>query len=149
LSVLAEAIVDKNDNWGGTVIPALDQIVLAALVLIVFVGGMRSLYGAWPWEVSKTWYRTRDAVHYLEALRVEKSRNPTEWVGETKETARVVRLVQDVADTNSDSFDRTLISSYSASEATLQSKEFRALLRRAKRRWLNPRNPVARTERLN
>ena len=62
-------------------IPAFDQFVLAALVLIVFVGGMRSLYGAWPWEANKTWYRTRDAVHYLEALRVEKSRNPTERLG--------------------------------------------------------------------
>jgi hypothetical protein len=80
----------------------------------------------------------------LEALRVEKSRNPTERLGETKETARVVRLLHDVADTNSDNFDRTLISDYSASEATLQTKEFRALLRRAKRRWLNPPNPVAR-----
>lgn len=75
MTVLTEAILDRNDNWGGTdtVIPAFDEFVLAALVLIVFVGGMRSLYGAWPWEVSKTWYRTRDAVHYLEALRVEKS----------------------------------------------------------------------------
>ena len=122
-----------------TVIPAFDQFVLAALVLIVFVGGMRSLYGAWPWEANKTWYRTRDAVHYLEALRVEKSRNPTERLGETKETARVVPLVQDVAD----NFDRALISGYSASEATLQTKEFRALLRRAKRRWLNSPNQLS------
>jgi hypothetical protein len=140
-AILTETIIGAGPT---TVIPAFDQFVLAALVLIVFVGGMRSLYGAWPWEANKTWYRTRDAVHYLEALRVEKSRNPTERLGETKETTRVVQLVQDVADTNSDNFDRALISGYSASEATLQTKEFRALLRRAKRRWLNSPNPVAR-----
>jgi hypothetical protein len=131
----------------------LDQFVLAAFVLVVFIGGMRLLYGPWPWEANKTWYRTKDAVHYLEALRVEKSRNPTERLGETKETVRVVRRVQDVADTNSDSFDRTLISGCSASEATLQTKEFRALLRRAKRRWLNSPNQLVtqlqKTERLN
>ena len=95
-------------------IPTFDEFVLAAAVIVVVVGGMRLFYGAWPWQASKTWYRTREAVHYVEALRAEMSRNPTQRrVGETKETAPVVRLVQDVADTNSDRFDRMLIPDYS------------------------------------
>jgi hypothetical protein len=114
------------------VVPVFDEFVLVASVLVVVVGGMRLFYGAWPWEASKTWYRTREAVHYLEALRVEKSRNPTQRrVGETKETARVVRLVQDVADTNSDSFDRTLSPGYSA----------RGLFRRFETRSSTPLQP--------
>ena len=73
-----------------------DQIPLAVLVLVLVAGGMRLFYGAWPWEASKTWYRTRQAVKYVEALRNEKR-------GST------LQLVGDAADTSSDSFDRGVI----------------------------------------
>jgi hypothetical protein len=62
-----------------------DQFAVAAILIAVVFGGMRLFYGAWPWEASKTWYRTRHAVQYVEALRNEKS-------GST------LQLVRDVAD---------------------------------------------------
>jgi hypothetical protein len=39
---------------------------------------MRLFYGAWPWETNKTWYRTRQAVAYVESLRTEKKLRQTE-----------------------------------------------------------------------
>jgi len=71
-------------------------MAITALLLVVVIAGMRLLYGAWPWEASKTWYRTRQAVAYVEALRGEKKRGPA------------LRPVRDVVDTSSDSFDRSL-----------------------------------------
>ena len=71
-----------------------DEFAIAALVVVLVVGGMRLFYGSWPWEASKTWYRTRRAVAYVEALRGEKKRDPA--------------LVRDAIDTSSDSFDRSL-----------------------------------------
>ena len=73
-----------------------DQCVVAALLLVVVVGGMRLFYGAWPWEASKTWYHTRAAVDYVEALR-----------GRNRES--MLRLVPNVDATTRDSFDRGLI----------------------------------------
>jgi len=73
-----------------------DEFAIAALVVVLVVGGMRLFYGSWPWEASKTWYRTRRAVAYVEALRGEKKRDPA------------LGLVQDGVDTSSDSFDRSL-----------------------------------------
>ena len=73
-----------------------DEFAIAALVVVLVVGGMRLFYGSWPWEASKTWYRTRRAVAYVEALRGEKKRDPA------------LRLVRDAVDTSSDSFDRSL-----------------------------------------
>ena len=73
-----------------------DELVIAALLLVVIVAGMRLFYGAWPWEASKTWYRTRQAVAYVEALR-----------GENKRGA-APQLVPDAVDNGSDSFDRSL-----------------------------------------
>jgi hypothetical protein len=73
-----------------------DELVTIVLLLVVIVAGMRLLYGAWPWEVSKTWYRTRQAVAYVEALRGEKKRGPAQ------------QLVEDAVDDGSDSFDRSL-----------------------------------------
>jgi hypothetical protein len=54
-----------------------DQFAVAAPVLIVVFGGMRLIYGAWPWEADKTWYRTRAAVDYVAAVRSKKKCNPT------------------------------------------------------------------------
>jgi hypothetical protein len=73
-----------------------DELTIAAVLLVVMLGGMRLLYGAWPWEASKTWYRTRQAVAYVEVLRGEKKRGPAP------------QLVPDAADNGSDSFDRSL-----------------------------------------
>ena len=38
-----------------------EQIAALAIVPAVFIG-MRLLYGAWPWESRKTWYRTKPFV---------------------------------------------------------------------------------------
>ena len=73
-----------------------DEFAIAALVVVLVVGGMRLFYGSWPWEASKTWYCTRRAVAYVEALRGEKKRDPA------------LGLVRDAVDTSSDSFDRSL-----------------------------------------
>jgi hypothetical protein len=79
-----------------------DELAITALLLVVVVAGMRLLYGAWPWEARKTWYRTRQAVAYVEALRGEKKRGPAP------------RPVQDAVDTSSDSFDRSLTVNHTA-----------------------------------
>jgi hypothetical protein len=74
-----------------------DEFAVTALLLVVVITGMRLFYGAWPWEARKTWYRTRQAVDYVEALRGEKKRDPA------------LQRVGDVVDTSSDSFDRGLM----------------------------------------
>ncbi|HEX3341895.1 MAG TPA: hypothetical protein VHT68_22280, partial [Pseudolabrys sp.] len=58
---------------------------------------MRLFYGAWPWEASKTWYRTRRAVEYVKALRGERKWDPA------------LRPVRVTIDTSSDCFDRSLV----------------------------------------
>ena len=42
--------------------------ILAGLLLIIMLGGMRGFYGCWPWEYSKTWYRTEKEIARLDAL---------------------------------------------------------------------------------
>jgi len=74
----------------------VDELAITALQLVVMLVGMRLLYGAWPWEARKTWYRTRQAVTYVEALRGEKKRGPAQ------------QPLQDAVDNGSDSFDRSL-----------------------------------------
>ena len=74
-----------------------DEFAVTALLLVVVITGMRLFYGAWPWEARKTWYRTRQAVDYVEALRGEKKRDPA------------LQRVGDVVDARSDSFDRDLM----------------------------------------
>ena len=76
------------------------EFVIAALMVVVVVGGMRLFYGSWPWEARKTWYCTRQAVEYVEALRGEKRRDPA---------PPALPLVGDAVDTSSDSFDRGLM----------------------------------------
>ena len=43
-----------------TVMPD-EEIAALAIVPVMFIG-MRVLYGAWPWEGRKTWYRTKPFV---------------------------------------------------------------------------------------
>jgi hypothetical protein len=33
------------------------------------LGGMRAFYGCWPWEYSKTWYRTEKEIARLPSVR--------------------------------------------------------------------------------
>jgi len=77
-----------------------DEFAIAALVVVVVVGGMRLFYGSWPWEAGKTWYCTRQAVEYVEALRGKKRRDSA---------PPALRLAGDAVDTSSDSFDRKLM----------------------------------------
>jgi hypothetical protein len=43
--------------------------ILAGLLLIIMLGGMRAFYGCWPWEYSKTWYRTKKEIARLPSVR--------------------------------------------------------------------------------
>jgi hypothetical protein len=87
-----------------------DQFAVAALIVVVVVGVMRWFYGAWPWEASKTWYRTRQTVAYVEALRREKKRDSA---------LPAPGPLGDSVDTSSDSFDRDKIAyDNSAAEMT-------------------------------
>ncbi|HMF24777.1 MAG TPA: hypothetical protein VKG24_22010 [Pseudolabrys sp.] len=45
-----------------------DQLATATVMVAMMFIGMRLLYGAWPWEVHKTWYHTRPLVEYVVAL---------------------------------------------------------------------------------
>jgi len=138
-------------DGGQTMIPPFDQLVVVWLLLIVVLGGMRLFYGAWPWEASKTWYRTRQAVDYVEALRAEKKPlavQPPQDAGDISASKLLaVQPVQDagdisasklmtdavdtitlrqllnVVDSRSDSFDRSLPFDNSAPEVTPQSPE--------------------------
>ena len=76
----------------------VDEFAIAALIVVLVVGGMRLFYGSWPWEVRKTWYRTRQAVEYVEALCGEKSRDPA---------PPAPRVVGNAVDASNDSFDRS------------------------------------------
>jgi hypothetical protein len=88
---------------------AFDQFAVAILLLILVGGGMRLLYGAWPWEARKTWYCTRQAVDYVEQLRSEYKRDPAlRRVRDVVDTS-ILRQVRDALETSSDSFDRRLI----------------------------------------
>jgi hypothetical protein len=116
---------------------AFDQCVVPALLLVVMVGGMRLFYGAWPWEASKTWYRTRPAVDYVEALR-----------GQDHDL--VPRMVRNVSDNSGDTFDRSLVvndnlppevaSPPKASPPAQQLREPKLTEKpsRVRRRWLKP-----------
>jgi hypothetical protein len=90
-----------------------DGIAALATVAAMFIG-MRLLYGAWPWENRKTWYRTKPFVPVMaapEQINNEAKEAPTKSFvavmalpeqsnSDTKETP---------VDTDSDHFDRKLI----------------------------------------
>ena len=67
-----------------------DAIAALAMVTAMLIG-MRLLYGAWPWETRKTWYRTKPVV-------------PTPTPPEPNSKA-----TETPADTEDDHFDRRLI----------------------------------------
>ena len=96
----------------------MDQFAAAALLLIVVIGGMRLFYGAWPWEARKTWYRTRAAVKYVEALRGENIRNPALRLVLDAVNKSMLGQMRDNVETSSDSFDRSLVYDSSPLEAT-------------------------------
>jgi hypothetical protein len=73
-----------------------DWLAVAALMFVVVVSSMRLLYGAWPWEAGKTWYRTRQAVGYVAKMR-RANREPT------------LRRLVSAENTANDSFDRSLM----------------------------------------
>ena len=39
-----------------------DDVIAALAMVTAMLIGMRLLYGAWPWESRKTWYRTKPVV---------------------------------------------------------------------------------------
>jgi hypothetical protein len=128
-------IVSMYWDGGQTMIPSFDQLVVVWLLLIVVLGGMRLFYGAWPWEASKTWYRTRQAVDYVEALRAEKKPLAVQPLQDAGDISAHQKLMTDAVDTStlrqllngidsrSDSFDRSLVFDDSAPEVTPQSPE--------------------------
>ena len=91
----------------------LDLLATATVMVVMMFVGMRFLYGAWPWEAHKTWYRTRELVEYVLALQ----RAHREWVAEqagSTETSNVNLAgsppsLRRVSDSSADSFDRSLL----------------------------------------
>ena len=56
-----------------------EEIAALAIVPVMFIG-MRLLYGAWPWESRKTWYRTKPFVPVMaasEQINTEAEEAPT------------------------------------------------------------------------
>jgi hypothetical protein len=80
-----------------TVTPA-DGIAALAMLTVIFIG-MRLLYGAWPWESRKTWYRTKTFV-------------PVMVPPEQSEAEEIT------PDTDSDHFDRKLMASEQHSQSS-------------------------------
>ena len=68
-----------------------DDVIAALAMVTAMLIGMRLLYGAWPWETRKTWYRTKAVVP---------APTPPEPNSKATETP---------ADTENDHFDRKLI----------------------------------------
>src|SRR5215471_5549538 len=87
----------------------VDTLAIATLMVVVVVSSMRLLYGAWPWEARKTWYRTRRPVEYVATLRSASSESIMQ------------RLAS--ADLSTDSFDRSRMAQDNSepSEVTISS----------------------------
>jgi hypothetical protein len=69
--------------------------ILAGLLLIIMLGGMRAFYGCWPWEYSKTWYRTEKEIARLDALIWPSVRRP----GSAEEAPTMLIPISESADT--------------------------------------------------
>ena len=61
------------------------------------LGGMRGFYGCWPWEYSKTWYRTEKEIARLDALIWPSVRRPES--ADTEEAPTVLTPISESADT--------------------------------------------------
>ena len=76
--------------------------------------GMRLLYGAWPWESRKTWYRTK---RFVPAMPPPEQTNSEAKEAPTKSFVPVMAPLEQInteaketpADTDSDHFDRKLM----------------------------------------
>ena len=68
-----------------------DDVISALAIVTAMLIGMRLLYGAWPWESRRTWYRTKPIV-------------PAPTPPEPKSEA-----TEEFADTENDHFDRKMI----------------------------------------
>jgi hypothetical protein len=71
--------------------------ILAGLLLIIMLGGMRAFYGCWPWEYSKTWYRTKKEIARLDALIWSSVRRPES--ADTEEAPTMPNPISESADT--------------------------------------------------
>jgi len=71
--------------------------ILAGLLLIIMLGGMRAFYGCWPWEYSKTWYRTEKEIARLDALIWPSVRRPVS--ANTEEAPTMRNPISESADT--------------------------------------------------
>ena len=95
-----------------TVMPD-EEIAALAIVPVMFIG-MRVLYGAWPWEGRKTWYRTKPFVPEMaapEQINGEAERAPTKpFVAVMAPPEQSNSEAKEASvDTDSDHFDRELI----------------------------------------
>ena len=68
-----------------------DDVISALAIVTAMLIGMRLLYGAWPWERRRTWYRTKPTLPA-----------PTPVEPNSKASEKL-------ADTENDHFDRKLI----------------------------------------
>ena len=133
--ILESSIKPFYDYLDGlrAIMPPFDDVVLAGILVTIMLGGMRLLYGSWPWEASKTWYRTRQAVDYVEASRAETKSDPVvppvkdvidtgipKEVSDAVDTS-ILRKLLNTVDLTSDSFDRSVASDGSAPEVASQS----------------------------
>ena len=71
--------------------------LLAGLLLIIMLGGMRAFYGCWPWEYNKTWYRTKKEIARLDALIWPSVRRPES--ADTEEAPTMLNPISESADT--------------------------------------------------
>jgi len=92
-----------------------DALAVAGLFVVLILGNMRLLYGAWPWEAGKTWYHTREAVEYVAALRRARRERALRQLEDTFSASKgslvvsVAPLPPRTGDASGDSFDRSLI----------------------------------------
>ena len=95
---------------------SFDPLAFAAALIVLTLGAMRLLYGAWPWEARKTWYHTRPAVEYLAALRrAQRDRELGQLENSFKAAndrfaGSVTPLRQVAGDASVDHFDRSSMS---------------------------------------
>ena len=94
---------------------SFDPLAFAAVLIVLMLGAMRLLYGAWPWEAGKTWYHTRYAVEYMAALRRARHDRALRQLADTfnasknKFAGRMMPLRLAAGDTSGDSFYRGLM----------------------------------------